>query len=251
MTLRIGKTVGDGIGRATTYSGGVLMVLLLVYQVVLVGSTNRIALETLPPEARQPDQFGFAFPVPIAVAAGLTVLGLLFGTLLYIVAARALTRNTDDLSSLPSDLFTRRIGRALLSAIGAGIIISIAVVIGMLLLVVPGLFLLVSFIFVVFAIAVEDQRALDSMRRSWSIASGNRWRLFALLLIVGIGSSIFSSFGSVLSVVDPLVGQLASIAISAVLGVVIYGILAEAYLQLREETEKSGDDAAVSDAPAT
>lgn len=231
MSLQIGDAIGDGVRRAFTYSGGVLMALLFVYQLLFVGAVNTIVAESLPAEAQQ-GSLGLTLPVPVAVAGVLAVVGLLFGVVLYLVATRALTREHSALGSLPAELFTRRIGRATVSAVGANVVVSAAVTVGFVFLVVPGIFLAISFLFVVFAIGVEDERAIDALRRSWELASGDRWSLLALGLIVGVVTAVGSSLGSVLSVVAPVAGQVASLALSAVFAVVGYGILADAYLQL-------------------
>lgn len=95
-----------------------------------------------------------------------------------------------------------------------------------------------SFTFVIFAIGVEDARPLAALRRSWALASGNRWRLFALVLVVGIATGLLSSLGSVVSIANPTAGQIVSLLISAPLAIASYGILADAYVQLRESSEE-------------
>jgi len=237
VTLQMGSALGSGVRRALTYSGGVLMALLFAYMVVFVGAVNTLVAAYLPAEAQESAQFGLTFPVPAAVAGALLVGGLVFGIVLYVVAARALTREHAALSSLPSEIFTRRIGRATVSAIGANIVVQFAVVIGFLLLVVPGIFLAVSLMFIVFAIGVEDRRAVASLSRSWELASGDRWRLFGLLLVVAVVSGVGGAVGSLFSFVDPTVGQVMSLLVTAVLSVVSYGILADAYVRLAEDDD--------------
>ena len=234
MALQIGDTLGGGIGRAFTYSGVVLMALLFVYQIIFVVAVNSLLLRYLPPEAAESGQFVLSAPIPPAVAGAGVVAGLLFGAVLYLVAARALTREREALDSLPAALFTRRIGRATLSAVGANLVVGVAVFVGFLLLVVPGVYLAISFLFAVFVIGVEDARAVDALRRSWALAGGNRWRLLALVLVVAVAAGVGSSVASALSLVSPAAGELLSLAVSAVFGVVGYGVFAEAYLRLAD-----------------
>lgn len=241
MSLQIGDALGDGVRRSLTYSGGVLMVLTFLYQIVFLGSFNTIFSEILPPEAQQSGQLGLTFPIPAAAAGVLAVVGFVLGIVLYIAATRALTREQSELGSLPSELFTRRMGRALISAVGANIIVTIAVTIGFIFLFVPGIFLAISFIFVIFAIGVEDERAMDALRRSWELAGGNRWGLFALGLIVGVITGIASSLGSFLSVINPAAGQIVSLALASVFAIIGYGILADAFLQVRGDKSGGGD----------
>ena len=234
MALRIGDTLGGGIGRAFTYSGVVLMALLFVYQVLFTVAMNSLLLQYLPPEAAESSQFVLSAPMPPAVAGTLVVVGLLFGAVLYFVAARALTREREALDSLPTALFTRRIGRATLSAVGANLVIAVAVSVGFLLLVVPGVYLAISFLFAIFVVGVEDERAIDALWRSWALAGGNRWRLLALMVVVVVATVVGSSVGA-LSLVSPMADELLSLVVSAVFGVIGYGILAEAYLRLADE----------------
>ena len=231
----MGDAIGDGVRRAFTYSGGVLMALMLGYQLLFVGSVNTVTASFLPAAVQEGNSLGLVLPVPVAVAGGLLAVGFLLGTALYLVATRALTRRRSELGSLPSELFTRRIGRATLSALGANLVVSVVVMIGFVLFVVPGIFAALSFLFVVFAIGVEDERAIDAMRRSWELASGDRWLLLGLLIIVAVVTSVGSAIGGALAVVSPLASQVASLALSSVFAVVSYGILADAYLQLSEE----------------
>ncbi|MEF8802486.1 MAG: hypothetical protein V5A56_15905 [Halolamina sp.] len=240
MSLQIGDALGDGIRRALTYSGAVLMALAFVYQLVFVGSVSTIVLDTLPSEVEQTGQIGLVLPIPVAAAVVLAILGLAFGVVLYIVGTRALTRQQSELDSLPRDLFIRRIGRAFLSAVGANIVVSIAVTIGFVLFIIPGVYLLISFLFVIFAIGVEDERAIDALRRSWGLSSGNRWSLLALGLVVGVITSVGSGLGSVFSLISPVAAQVASLALTSVFAIVSYGILADAYLQVRDKKPGSG-----------
>lgn len=239
MALQIGRAIGRGIRRVINPAGLVLMVLTLLYTLVFVGSINTIVAAALPAEVQDQAQIGLTLPVSSIVAGILIIAGMLFGTVVLLVATRAFTRDPGERGLLSADLFTRRIGRALVSAIVANILVFVAVSIGFVLLFVPGLFLLVSFVFVVFAIGVEDAGPIAALRRSWALASGNRWRLFALVIIVGIATGLLSGLGSVVSIANPAAGQILSLVISAPLGIMSYGILADAYVQVREMSEET------------
>ena len=241
MSLQIADAIGDGARRAFTYSGGVLMLLMFGYQLLFAGATNTITASFLPAAARGAADPGLTLPISVGAAGALAVTGLVAGSVLFVVSVRALTRPQSELGALPSELFARRISRATLSTLGANLVVGIAVVVGFIFLVVPGVFLALSFLFVVFAIGVEDERAVDAMRRSWALASGDRWPLLGILVVVAVVTSVGSGLGGALSTVSPAAGQVASIALSSVLTVVGYGILADAYLQLGEEKPTSPD----------
>lgn len=238
--LQTANATGDGARRAFTHSGGVLMLLMFGYQLLFTGATNTITASFLPAAAQGAADPGFTLPISVGAAAALAVAGLVAGSVLFVVSARALTRPQSELGTLPSELFIRRVGRATLSALGANLLVGIAVVVRAVLLVVPGVFLALSFLFVVFAIGVEDERAVDAMRRSWALASGRRWPLLGILVVVTVITSVGGGLGGALSTVSPA-AQVASIALSSVLTVVGYGILADAYRQLCEEKPTGPD----------
>ena len=157
-----------------------------------------------------------------------------------IAATRALTRDYAERSTVPSGLFTRRIGRAMVSMLGALLLVNLAVFVGFVLLFVPGIFLMVSFMFAVYAIGVEDERAIDSLSRSWQLANGNRWRLFGLTLVVTVGAGIVAGLSGLVTAIDPVVGQVIYLAALSEVVIVANGILADAYVQLRDDDEAGG-----------
>ncbi|QCD66625.1 hypothetical protein GBQ70_13610 [Halomicrobium sp. ZPS1] len=234
VTLQIGTALGRGSRRALSTSGIVLMVLTIAYQLVFVGSINTAVAGMLPDTAQQ-GQIGLTLPISTSVSGLLAVVSILFGTYILLVATRLLVRDSSELSSLPSELFTHRVGRALLAAIVANVLVSIAVTLGLIALVIPGLFLSVSFTFVFFAIGVEDQGPVDALRRSWDLATGNRWRLFGLVLIVGIVAGAVGGLSSLVTIAGPAIGQIVVLSIISIITIVNYGILADAFVQLRTE----------------
>jgi len=244
MALRLGQALGRGVRRAFSLSGIVALVLTLCYQVLSVGAFNTVIMNRLPSSV-QPDDvgtIGFTLPLSTELAAVLGLAALLLGIGVFLVTARLLTRDLSALSSLPGGLFTRRIGPAFLSALVVSVVLAVVIPLGFALLLIPGLFLTVSLQFALFAVAVEDSGPIDALRRSWGLASGNRWRLLALVVLFGVLGGIGGAVGSVFAFVSPSMGQLASLVINSVLIILMYGILADSFVQLRGEsayTEKS------------
>jgi uncharacterized membrane protein len=208
--------------------------MVICYQLLFVGSFNAVIVNRLPPEMQSSDVgVGFALPLSTEVAAVLAVLALLFGIGVFLVTARLLTRDLSALSSLPGELFTQRIGRAFLSALVVSAVLGVGLTIGFAFLIIPGLFLAVTLQFAVFAVAVEDTGPIQALRRSWELASGNRWRLLALVVLFGVVGAIGGAVGSLFAFVSPSVGQLASLVINSALVIVMYGIIADSFVQLR------------------
>jgi hypothetical protein len=74
----------------------------------------------------------------------------------------------------------------------AGILLGLAIAIGFLLLIVPGLFLLTIWIAVIPAIVLEDRGIGDSFGRSRELVRGNGWNVFGVivltfLILIGVG----------------------------------------------------------------
>lgn len=199
MALHLGQAIGNDIRRTLTPIGIVLMLLTFLYSFVFLGATNTIASELIPANLQGQGSIGLTFPIFLELSVVLLLAGMLLGTILIIAATRAFTRTPDRRGTLTADLFTRRIGRAVVSVLIANLIVSLLVVVGFVLLIVPGLYLLVSFTFVLFAIGVEDTGPIGALRRSWHLTTGHRWRVFALILIIAVGTSLLTSIGSVVS----------------------------------------------------
>ncbi len=68
--------------------------------------------------------------------------------------------------------------------IGASIIASIAVMMGLILVVVPGIIFLIRLWFVGFVIVDEDVGVLDAIQRSWDITRGYTLDLFLLFIVL-------------------------------------------------------------------
>jgi hypothetical protein len=253
MTLQIGRALGRGVRRSASVSGVVVFVLALVYQVVLVGAVNTMLVNELPAGADPgaAATVGFSLPLSTAAAAGVAVASVLFGTAVVLLAARLLSRSPAALGTVPSSLVTRRFVPALLSLLVVNLVLAVAVPLGLVLFVVPGLFLAVSFQFAAFAVAVEDHGPLAALRRSWALARGERWRLLGLVVLLGVSGAVAQVVGTVAALVDPLASQAVSAAAFSVFLVVLYGVLADAYYQLRDAPtgDRGGGSGAV-DVPA-
>jgi hypothetical protein len=267
MSLDITDALSDGLGRTFERNGLLLMAVFVVLGAinVVVSQTNAAAgsrflrrqfaempAEQMPgpggafpgpggafpgPEATP---FALPVPVPLPVALVLVLLVALLAEAVRIVAVRTLV--SDETEGLPADA-TRRLPVATLNGFVGGVIVLVLVGVGLLLLVVPGVFLALSFFFVRQEVAVEDKNALDALAGSWELTSGHRLELFALALVIVVVGLAVSAVGGIVgflgitaltTVVTTLLG-----AVTTVFGV---AVAARAYVQLR-----GGDAAAVDD----
>ena len=236
MPLQLTNAVRGGIDRATTRTGGILFGVLIFLQFLTIASFNTVLTSIAPPEAVE--QLGLTLPISGSVA-GILLLGTyLVMAVYFVVVARAFARPVHQLSSIPSELYSRRIGRATLSMIVAGIIVFVSIMIGFFLLIIPGIFLSICFLFFLFVIGVEDRGVIGSLRQSWDLSRGNRFKLALVVVFLGaIGASV-GMIGAIFELAGvPVIGDVLSILVNAVLFIFIYGLLADAYLQLSAESE--------------
>ncbi|MFB6111186.1 MAG: hypothetical protein ABEJ35_01475 [Halobacteriaceae archaeon] len=238
MGVQLGRVFTRGLRRSVSPSGLVVLVLFAVYQFGLLAAMNTVIYRAVPPEYTMglADVIGFALPVSLRSAVALGVASLVFGTWTFLVATRLLARDVDALSTVPSRVFSRRLLGGFVSAFLVSVLLGILIPIGFVLFVVPGLYLAVSLLFSIFAVGVADDGPIAAMQRSWELATGNRWKLLVVVVILAGVGGVINIASSVIRLVDPLAGQLASVFTTTVLLVVTYGFVAEAFVQLSGET---------------
>jgi hypothetical protein len=162
-----------------------------------------------------------------------------------------------ETESIPPELVTRNLLPAVINGIVGGIVVGVLVIVGLVFLILPGVFLAIAFLFLRQEIAVEDKNFLDAMSGSWNLTTGSRIQLFVLVVFLVL-------LGAVL---PPLVGfvggPVAGTVVSTVVGALVlaYGVatVSQAYNQLRTEREVAAaaaggrpapeDDAAEDDDP--
>lgn len=118
-----------------------------------------------------------------------------------------------------TDLFAgfSEFGRAL----GVYFLYSIAVVIGLVLLVVPGVVLAVGLWPALYLILDDDLGVTDTLSKAWDMTRGHRWRLFAL----GVALSFFVLLG----LLALIVGVFVTGALAALVSAAAYEELSLAY----------------------
>jgi hypothetical protein len=244
MALQLGRTVSDGVRRVLTRTGGILLAGLLAIQLLVQVSINTAVVGLLPPQSASElgETIGLTLPVSGTVATGVFLVSVAFSAVYFVGLARALTRPVAELSTFPSELYTRRLGRATVSMFLGGVVVMLSVTIGLTFLILPGVFLAVCFLFFIFAVGVEDRGVVDALKRSWGLSRGNRLKLTVVVIFSGVIGAVTGSVGTVLDLAgSPIVADLVSNAISSVLFVLLYGIMASAYLQVQYDDQRGFD----------
>lgn len=122
-------------------------------------------------------------------------------------------------------------------AVGA-LLAGIAVAIGMMLLLVPGIILLVIWWVFVPAMVIEGASITASFGRSRDLTRGHRWGIFGLLLIVGVAQWVISLVVGLLgAALGPTGAEVLNIAIALVFSGFASVMSAVGYYYLRAEKE--------------
>ncbi|TIX52007.1 hypothetical protein [Alteraurantiacibacter aquimixticola] len=128
------------------------------------------------------------------------------------------------------------------SYLGMAILSGIGIVIGFVLLIVPGIFLLVRWSAATGFVIGEQRGVVDSLSASWDATKGHGWTIFlaALVLIIGliiiggIISLVFGLFGATLLGIVSAFMEAAGNAITIALGIAIYCAVSEGAEQVGE-----------------
>ena len=255
----IAQPAGLDIGRVIQETFSVLgrhFVTFLILALILVGipravigliqaAALRSALSTL-------NSGGFSFGGPVFYWG---LLGALVAVVTgAILQASIISGAASDLNGRPVSVSdSLRIGlRAFLPLIGLSILLGIAVWIGLILLIVPGVLMALAWCVAVPAYVIEQPGVFASFERSAELTRGNRLRIFGLAciflvaaIIVGIvvgalgGILSFASGGLFVYVNAAIISPVIS-ALVAALGATMSAVL---YVELRRVREGAGPSA--------
>ncbi len=120
--------------------------------------------------------------------------------------------------------------------LGVGVLAALGIVVGLILLIVPGLILLTWWAVVAPAVVIE-RRGLDAFGRSRDLVRGSGWQVFAVIVVVfvlqAIANNLLGAIGG-----DSFVGQMiASLVSGALIGPISAIAAALIYLELRKIKE--------------
>jgi hypothetical protein len=122
--------------------------------------------------------------------------------------------------------------------LGAGLLAGLGIVVGLILLIIPGLILLTWWSLIIPVIVLEGVAVMDSFSRSRELVRGNGWNVFGVIIItailVGIATgavrAIFDSFlpYEVASYIGSVIGNSLFVPFSAIAWTLMYFKLARA-----------------------
>jgi hypothetical protein len=187
--------------------------------------------------------------------ASASLLAALVGLLLYQVLTGAITRNIaaevagQDLGLEQSYRFGfARLGPILV----VSILVGLATLLGLIMLVIPGIYIGVRLAVSIQALVVEDKRGTEAMRRSWDLVGGHWWHAALTMLVAGlitgvVNAVITAPFGTgawFLQGVAAAVATTVTLPYGALVGVLLY-------LDLRARKERLGLDTLKTDLQAS
>ena len=124
------------------------------------------------------------------------------------------------------------------------LLVQVLVSLGMVFLIVPGVFLAVMLLVSTVACILEDRSPVEALKRSRELTRGNRWRVLGLVLILAllvIGTGLLVAIPTAAAGIVPgigaLVGRVLASAAEGLLGVFVAIILTHAFLELRRLNE--------------
>jgi hypothetical protein len=198
--------------------------------------------------------FIFVAAIGIVLSFLLGWFGAILGAIVSVVGwywlQGALIQAVSDVRDGRADLTVSetfsRVQPRLGSIIGAGIVLGIAIGIGFVLLIIPGLYLLTIWIAVIPAVVLENRGIMESFGRSRQLVSGNGWNVFGVLVLTFL---LLLAVGLVVGLVlSPLADWLAALINQAVntivLGPFVVSIWTLVYYRL-----KAREDEAAAPAP--
>lgn len=236
MSVRIGNALSSGFDKLLSPVGGIFLVAMLAYQLAFLALTYTVMADLLSGFG-SPETLGIPFVLPVStgVAALLGLALWVLGVSLNVVVARSFVSGQVD--SLAPETYSRRMVGATLHFFVGTVVVGLLVFVGTLLLVIPGLFLAASLVFVTFYIAVEDDGVVAAMQHSWGLARGNRLRILGLVLLISISFGIVNGLVGVVVPAASVVGLAVTSVLGSLVALYIVACLADAYNQLQADQE--------------
>jgi hypothetical protein len=247
MSLQISSALRDGFERTVSVNGLLLMGAFLLFgagNLIVTQSTSLAIQESLQQfsvqSVQQPGMTGFgatesafAVALPLPVVLILTLLTVFVAEGLRIVGIRMFAPN--ETLSPAAQSVQDGLPLAVLNGVVGGIIATVLTVLGLVLFVLPGVFIALSFFFVRQEIALENKNFIEALQDGWVMTRGERLELFGLGVIIFLISLVSNSPATVLFFLSPAVASLLGTVTSAATTVFGIAVVTRAYQQLKSD----------------
>jgi hypothetical protein len=85
-----------------------------------------------------------------------------------------------------------RVRPRLPALIAAGVLAGLGILVGLILFIIPGLYLLTRWALIAPVVVLEKRSAGEAFTRSWELVKGHAWTVFGVIIVTGLGSAIVS-----------------------------------------------------------
>ena len=130
--------------------------------------------------------------------------------------------------------------RKLLPLIGLGILFTIGIMVGFVLLVIPGIILYLMWIIAAPVMMAEDKGILDSFKRSAELTKGSKRWILLLLIIFFVLAMIIGGIGGAIGIFSASAAIIVGLITNTIVGSLQSAGIASIYVDLR--TAKEGTD---------
>ncbi|RNJ26676.1 hypothetical protein [Halosegnis longus] len=190
-------------------------------------------------QSQLPDLTNLATPLAVDISYGAGVALLFVAALLAEFGTIVVLRVVAGES--PRQAATRRIGRTLVFGFLAGTVVRLLTVFGLVLFILPGIFIGVSLLFVHASIVIDDTGPLAAFGRSWELTSGRRFE------VVSVGLMLVALYATPRAFAPLIPGTPGVVVMGAASGLALLlsaGVVGRTYLALRdgEPDAESTDD---------
>lgn len=255
MALDVGDALREGIDRGTERNALVLMAVVAAVSLASTAFSQTAAvyaLDVLAEFAREegldPPSQGALGPTPLELpisgplAAVLFVAAAVLNQAIGLVAIRTFV--SDATATVPREFLVRRIGWVTLNAVVGGLLVGVLILLGLVLFVLPGVFVAVSLFFFEQELAVNDTNLVEAMEDSWALARGERVQIFVLAVLL-LGAALAPSVlaGLLRPVIRPWLAAVLAVLGSAVVTVVSIAVASRAYVQVETAEPDTDPDA--------
>jgi len=182
----------------------------------------------------------------VAVLAGLLMFSLLTGAITRAVAAEVAGQDPSLEQSYRFGF--HRLGSVLL----VSVLVGLAVVAGLIVFIIPGIYIGFRLAASAQALVVEGRRPTQAMGRSWALVGGHWWHVFGTLVVAGLLTGIvnavitspFNSMSWFVQAIAAAVATVVTLPYSVLVGVLLY-------LELRARKEQVSLEALRADLQAS
>jgi uncharacterized membrane protein len=223
----LGRNFGLCVGLAVVFSG----IPSFFYQ---LWTQRKVESAFTAVEGGAPAEFD---PSSIFAGVGVFLVYMVLASLLQAALVRATIEDLNGQQPTFGDSISRAIS-VLLPIIGLSILVYLGVMIGFILLIIPGIYLVLRWSVAVPVLVQERRGIMDSMSRSAILTKGNRWRILGLMVIFYIALIVLQMVvalvvGIAAMLTGGLIGAALFAMVSALSTILISIALAVTYVELR------------------